>query len=85
MDQCDAEDKGMLYRLRRNEWYEGWDTAQKDLLDKLRAKLLEYGKLAFHYTHSQVGSEIIWYSTYSDIFWWSLTGRHVTRGYLASR
>ena len=47
LDQSDANDKNMQYRLRRNEWYEGWDTKQKDLLDKLRAKLLEYGKLTF--------------------------------------
>jgi len=38
------ENSGMLYRLRRNEWHEGWDTAQKDLLEKLQCKLLVYGK-----------------------------------------
>jgi hypothetical protein len=47
LDQADAENKDKLYRLRRNEWHEGWDTAQKDLLDKLRTKLLEYGKSDF--------------------------------------
>jgi len=52
LDHADAENNDMLYRLRRNEWYEGWDTTQKDLLDKLRAKLLEYGKLTFYYIHS---------------------------------
>jgi hypothetical protein len=52
LDQTDSKNKDMLYRLRRNEWYEGWDTGQKDLLDKLKTKLLEYGKLAFYYTHS---------------------------------
>jgi len=35
----------MLYRLRRNEWHQGWDTAQKDLLEKLQGKLVVYGKL----------------------------------------
>lgn len=38
------ENSGMLYRLRRNEWHEGWDTAQKYLLEKLQCKLLVYGK-----------------------------------------
>jgi hypothetical protein len=51
LDQADAENKDMLYRLRRNEWREGWDTAQKDLLDKLRTKLLEYGKPASYSIH----------------------------------
>jgi len=45
LDVVDShENSGMLYRLRRNEWHEGWDTAQKDLLEKLQCKLLVYGK-----------------------------------------
>jgi hypothetical protein len=44
LDISDAKDPNMVYRLRRNEWYEGWDTAQRDLLEKLRTKLSEYGK-----------------------------------------
>jgi hypothetical protein len=43
LDEDDSKDKNMLYRLRRNEWKEGWDTAQKDLLKKLRKKLCQYG------------------------------------------
>jgi hypothetical protein len=43
LDIHDSVTQGMLYRLRRNEWYEGWDPAQKDLLEKLRLKLSEYG------------------------------------------
>ena len=44
LDIADSDNAtGMLYRLRRNEWREGWDTAQKDLLEKLQAKLLVYG------------------------------------------
>lgn len=34
----------LRYRLTRNEWYEGWNPAQKNLLDTFKAKLLEYGK-----------------------------------------
>jgi hypothetical protein len=45
LDISDANNPDMAYRLRRNEWYEGWDTTQRDLLEKLRTKLLEYGKL----------------------------------------
>jgi hypothetical protein len=85
LDQCDAEDESMHYRLRRNEWYDGWDKAQKDLLDKLRTKLLEYGKLAFHHTHSPLCNGIIGYSTRSDIVWRSLMRRRISRGYLTSR
>lgn len=45
LDISDSDsDKGMLYRLRRNEWHEGWDTAQKDLLEKLQRRLVIYGK-----------------------------------------
>ena len=40
------ENSGTLYRLRRNEWHEVWDTAQRDLLEKLQCKLLVYGKYA---------------------------------------
>ena len=43
LDLKDATQPNMLYRLRRNEWKDGWDTAQKDLLEKLRLRLLEYG------------------------------------------
>lgn len=47
LDQLDVadsdEDGGTLYRLRRNEWYEGWDRTQKDLLEKLQEKLSVYG------------------------------------------
>jgi hypothetical protein len=44
LDTEDASEPGMLYRLRRHEWKEGWDTSQRDLLDKLSSKLSEYGK-----------------------------------------
>lgn len=43
LDKADSENPDMHYRLRRNEWYEGWDPRQKVLLDKLRVKLSEYG------------------------------------------
>jgi hypothetical protein len=50
LDRMDALSKGsdndLEYRLTRNEWYKGWDCAQKDLLDSLRVKLLEYGMYA---------------------------------------
>ena len=44
LDLSDARNGGMLYRLRRNEWYEGLDRTQKDLLEKLQEKLVVYGK-----------------------------------------
>jgi len=37
--------------LKRSEFREGWDPKQKDLLEKLKAKLVEYGmktSAAFH-------------------------------------
>lgn len=43
LDASDSSQPDKLYRLRRHEWQEGWDTAQKALLDKLRLKLSEYG------------------------------------------
>ncbi|RFU33223.1 hypothetical protein B7463_g3148, partial [Scytalidium lignicola] len=40
LDISDSDEKGeTLYRLRRVEWYPGWDTTQKDLMEKLAAKL----------------------------------------------
>lgn len=46
LDISDSNEKeGMLYRLRRNEWVEGWDRTQKDLVEKLQNKILVYGKL----------------------------------------
>lgn len=48
LDELDISDSegGMLYRLRRNEWYEGLDRTQKDLLEKLQGKILIYGKIS---------------------------------------
>ncbi|CZR54213.1 uncharacterized protein PAC_04096 [Phialocephala subalpina] len=42
LDKADAKDPARLYRLRRNEWREGWDTAQKDILEEMHRKLVEY-------------------------------------------
>ena len=45
LEKLDWEDSltpGMLWRLKRNECYEGWDPAQKDLMEKLKQKLMEY-------------------------------------------
>jgi hypothetical protein len=50
LDRSDSKDKKMQYRLKRNERYEReahWDTAQKDLLDRLQTKLSEYGTITF--------------------------------------
>jgi len=44
LDTHDAESPEFMYRLRSSEWDEGWNPAQKDLLDELKMKLLEYGK-----------------------------------------
>ena len=45
LDMSDSqENSGTLYRLRRNDWDEAWDTTQKELLEKLQCKLLVYGK-----------------------------------------
>jgi len=43
LDKADAGNEDTLYRLRRNEWKEGWDTAQKEILEEMRQKLMEYG------------------------------------------
>jgi hypothetical protein len=48
LDRSDSKEKKMHYRLKRNERYEReehWDTAQKDLLERLQTKLSEYGNL----------------------------------------
>ena len=48
LDKSDSKDKKMHYRLKRNERYERkehWDTAQKDLLERLQTKLSEYGTI----------------------------------------
>ena len=42
LDKVDS-DSNTRYRLRRSEYYEGWDSKQKSLLEKLKAKLMEYG------------------------------------------
>jgi hypothetical protein len=44
LDTHDAKSPHHMYRLRRSSWYEGWDSAQKNLLDELKMKLLEYGE-----------------------------------------
>jgi hypothetical protein len=46
LDISDSKSKCMRYRLHQNEWHEGWDTTQKDLLKKLRTKLIIYGKIS---------------------------------------
>ncbi len=43
LDKADAENPKRLYRLRRNEWREGWDTAQKDILEQMHRKQVDYG------------------------------------------
>jgi hypothetical protein len=53
MDESDDKDEKMHYRLRINGWKEGGDTAQKDLLEKLRRKLSEYGEIPLSVVHSQ--------------------------------
>lgn len=44
LDIHDAKTPDLHYRLRRNEHYDGWDPAQKDLLEKLQQKLSIYGR-----------------------------------------
>ena len=45
LDALDEADSNAFtrYRLRRNEFHEGWDSKQKELLEKLKGKLVEYG------------------------------------------
>ncbi|KAH8751027.1 hypothetical protein BGZ57DRAFT_959075 [Hyaloscypha finlandica] len=45
LDTHDAESPDFKHRLRRSEWHEGWDSAQKNLLNELKMKLLEYDEL----------------------------------------
>ena len=44
LDTHDAESPDFKHRLRRSEWHEGWDSEQKNLLNELKMKLLEYGE-----------------------------------------
>jgi hypothetical protein len=45
LDMLDEQDAktDMAYRLARNDWHEGWDSAQEDLLEELQSTLLVYG------------------------------------------
>ncbi|RDW87356.1 hypothetical protein BP5796_03050 [Coleophoma crateriformis] len=43
LDVSDSKNEEMHWRLRKNEWYEGWDSGQRELLKKLREKLSLYG------------------------------------------
>jgi hypothetical protein len=47
MDESDVKDEKMHYRLHTNNWKEGGDTTQNDLLEELRRKLSEYGEMPF--------------------------------------
>ena len=49
LDALDEADSNAFtkYRLRRNEFYDGWDPKQKELLEKLKGKLVEYGMKSF--------------------------------------
>lgn len=42
-DLEDSKDQNMHYRLKTNEWNEGWDRSQKDLTEKLKVAILQYG------------------------------------------
>ncbi|PMD40347.1 hypothetical protein L207DRAFT_565827 [Hyaloscypha variabilis F] len=45
LDTHDAESPDFRYRLMSSKWREGWDPAQKNLLNELKTKLFEYDKL----------------------------------------
>lgn len=42
-DLADSQDKRMYYRLRRHDWKEDCDHSHKELIDKLKAAILQYG------------------------------------------
>ena len=44
LDREDAANPDMIYRLRSTKHEKDWDAAQADLMDKLMAKLKEYGE-----------------------------------------
>ncbi len=44
LDKHDAESSEHMFRLRQSSWKEGWDPEQKNLLDELKMRLLEYGE-----------------------------------------
>ncbi|KAE9365460.1 hypothetical protein N431DRAFT_353909, partial [Stipitochalara longipes BDJ] len=44
LDRHDDASEATHYRLKSTRHEEGWDTAQNDLLEKLRMKVLDYGK-----------------------------------------
>ena len=61
LDTLDKADLNSFtnYRLRRSEFYEGWDPKQKDLIEKLKAKLMEYG-MKFHTSSSALSRAAVW-------------------------
>jgi hypothetical protein len=44
LDAKDDQADETRYRLHIGEHCDGWDTTQKDLIDKIASKLSEYGK-----------------------------------------
>jgi hypothetical protein len=42
--------------LRRSEFYEGWDPKQKELIEKLKGKLVEYGMKISHISSMEISS-----------------------------
>jgi hypothetical protein len=44
LDAQDDLSPDTRYRLQVGEHYDGWDTTQKELIDKIACKLSEYGK-----------------------------------------
>ncbi len=45
LDEKDAEvGSETYYRLRTTEYQEGWDAKKQELMDKLKAEILAYGK-----------------------------------------
>lgn len=45
LDKRDENNPAMQYRRRNTKHKDGWDTELKDLMEELKAKLKEYGKL----------------------------------------
>lgn len=44
LDESDALEPDLAYRLKRCSWDEEWDRSQRDLLEELKRKMVEYGQ-----------------------------------------
>jgi hypothetical protein len=63
LDALDEADSKAFtnYRLKRSEFYDGWDPKQKELIEKLKEKLGEYGTKSCTSLQSNVSSSFMFW------------------------